>query len=147
MALFRKPNVDKLVSEGDIEGLVKALGYEKDSPVHLSARSELEKFGDQAVDHLINALNDKEKFMRWQAALCLGRIGDQRAVEPLIAALEDEDSVVRKCAAGVLGNLGDQRAVKPLITALENNKKIGGFDVHYEVTEALKKLGVKPKRE
>jgi len=79
--LFGPPNVEKLKAKSDVKGLIKALGYEKDSRV------------------------------RRDAAGALGKIGDARAVEPLIAALKDEDKDVRTAAARVLGQIRDARAV------------------------------------
>ena len=146
MALFGKPNIEKMEAEGDIAGLVEALGYEKDAIVYISARAALEKLGQQAVEPLINALKDKKEFLRWQAALLLGTIKDTQAVDALIEALQDPAEIVRRSAAGALGMIGDQRAVEPLLKVLANEKPTGKYDVHYEATKALEKLGNKPKK-
>src|SRR5664280_1497750 len=73
MGLFGPPNVEKMKAKRDVKGLIKALGYQKNSCVRKSA-----------VD-------------------ALGQIGDARAVEPLSAALKDSDSGVQKAAAGAVG--------------------------------------------
>ena len=145
MALFGKPNIEKMEAEGGIAGLVEALGNEKDAIVQLSARGALQRFGQQAVEPLINALKDKNTFLRWQTALVLGNIKDTRAVDALIEALQDPVEIVRRTAAGALGMIGDQRAIEPLLKVLANEKPTGKYDVHYEATKALEKLGYKPK--
>jgi HEAT repeat protein len=88
MSLFGPPNIDKMKAKRDVQGLIKALSYLKDSSV------------------------------RWNAASALGELGDSRAVEQLIAALRDESFVVRENVARALGVIGDARAVEPLIAAL-----------------------------
>jgi len=61
----KKPDVEALKKNKDVDGLIKALGYQKDIPV------------------------------RWEAAAALGTIGDKRAVEPLIGALKDSSYSVQ----------------------------------------------------
>ena len=68
MPLFGPPNVKKLIAKGNVKGLIKALGY------------------------------DKDRIVRVNAVEALGKIGDTRAVEPLIAALKDKDKDVRIAA-------------------------------------------------
>ncbi len=87
---FGTPNVLKMSEKLDVEGLIKALGYEKDCDV------------------------------RRKAAKALGKIGDSRAVEPLMRAINDSDSEVRCAAAKALGEIGDYRAVGPLTKALDD---------------------------
>lgn len=90
MGMFdRKPNVEKLEARRDVEGLMKALRY------------------------------DKNWSVREEATSALGDIADARAIEPLIKALEDEDRDVREEAAEALIKIGDERAVDPLIQYLE----------------------------
>ena len=56
----------------------------------------LGEIGDsRAIEPLIQALKDKDKYIREWAADALGEIGNERAVEPLIEALKDEYSSVR----------------------------------------------------
>jgi HEAT repeat protein len=66
------PNVQKMSERLDIEGLIKALGYEKDCDV------------------------------RWHAAKALGEIGDSRAAGPLTKALDDTCVDVRASAKEAL---------------------------------------------
>jgi HEAT repeat protein len=105
----------------DIEGLIKALGYEKDSDVRRKAANALGKIGDsRAVEPLIRALNDSDRDVRWHAAKALGKIGDSRAVEPLIRALNNENPYVRYGAATSLTKIGEL-AFEPLINALNES--------------------------
>jgi cyclophilin family peptidyl-prolyl cis-trans isomerase/HEAT repeat protein len=60
------------------------------------------------------ALRDADPFVRRQAALAAGRIGDSAATGPLIAALADSTPLVRATAAFALGLLKGGRAVAPL---------------------------------
>lgn len=75
---------------------------------------------DEAAALLIPLLQDRNEFVRQEAAYALGRTGSHLAVEPLIEALErDRKSSVRGAAAVALGQIGDDRAAGPLIRALE----------------------------
>jgi len=84
-----EPNIDKLYRKKDIKGLVKALGYKKDSSI------------------------------RENAARCLGRINGNIPVESLIATLKDSNTEVRKATVNALGDLKDKRAIEPLIALLK----------------------------
>jgi HEAT repeat protein len=66
----------------------------------------LEKMGKPAVDYLIHALKDPDKWVRYVAADALGNIGDSCCVENLIEALKDGDQDVRFAVAGALGKVG-----------------------------------------
>ena len=68
---------------------------------------------NQIVKRLIEALKDKDRDVRRDAANALGEIKDARAVEPLIKALKDEDNYVREQAAAALGKIRGKREVKP----------------------------------
>lgn len=60
------------------------------------------------------ALRDSDPFVRRQAALAAGRIGDSAAVDPLIATLGDSSAAVRASAAFALGLLKPPTALGPL---------------------------------
>ena len=60
------------------------------------------------VDELVQSLlGDSSYKVRTQAAIVLGKLGDQRAVAGLVEALKDESDAVRGAAASSLGKLGD----------------------------------------
>lgn len=93
----------------------------------------------EAVEPLLELLDDESEKVCGTAALALGRIGDKRALTPLIERLEDESAYVRASAAKALGSLGDKRAMKPLKSALTDDTP----QVRKAATEALKRLGAK----
>jgi HEAT repeat protein len=166
--LFWPPNVDELKAKIDVDGLIKALEYEKDRQVQCDAAKALGKIGNErAVEPLINALKNKEGNVRRESAEALGKIGDTRAVEPLVKALgygsygpesivveslvkmgkpavepliqamKDKNRYVRKGAAYVFFETGDARAVEPLVKALGDEYD----DVCKVVGDALVKIG------
>ena len=82
------------------------------------ATRALSELGQPAVEKLIEALHDKDEFVRKQSILALGEIKDAAAVEPLIENLKDEDWWIRLTSAAALEKIGDPRgrdAVKPLL--------------------------------
>ncbi|NLF77026.1 MAG: HEAT repeat domain-containing protein [Chloroflexi bacterium] len=122
MPLFGPPNVEKLKAKGNLQGLIKALTYQKDQSVRYNAAKALGEIrGANTVEPLIAALRDSSEDVREAATRALGEIGDARAVEPLIAAFKDAGFPAREAAAKALGQLGDARAVDPLITALKES--------------------------
>lgn len=66
----------------------------------------IEKMGAEAVDPLIDALQDKEGTVRKFAGSLLGRIGDPRAIEPLGMALYDMHHDVGNASAEALARFG-----------------------------------------
>lgn len=101
-------------------------------------RNALETLAGKAVESLIVALHDSNKYIRENAAFVLGKIKDVRAVDPLINVLQrDTERDVRSSAARGLGLIKDSRAIQPLFTALLD-PEIG---VHIAVTSALNKMG------
>src|SRR5216683_2612088 len=60
-------------------------------------------------------LRHPDPFVRRQAALAAGRIGDALAVDPLVAALEDSAPAVQAAVAFALGLLKPPRAVASLL--------------------------------
>jgi HEAT repeat protein len=86
---IEKPDIEKMVQERDVEGVLGALGLE-DSNVRFLALDALARMN----------------------------VKDLRAVEPLIAALEDESPIVRLAAVAVLSDyIGDPRVVEALTIA------------------------------
>ena len=139
MQLFnfsRRPNVQELKSQEDVEGLIDALNYQEDHNIRLAAASALGTMGDgRAVEPLIAALDD-ERGVNEVAALALGEIGDLRAVEPLTKTLGDENWEVRSSAAKALGKIGDGRAVDPLVNLLGDRNE----NVRWHTSQALEAI-------
>lgn len=74
----------------------------------------------RAVETLIDALNDKKKWVRWQAAKALGAIGDSRAVPFLVAALQNGNNLMRNYASRALAQIGGPVAEEALLTGFRN---------------------------
>jgi bilin biosynthesis protein len=129
-------SVEKMEKKRDVDGLIEIL--RRDNWTHKrKAAAALERIGAPAVEALIIALEDENRYVRRMAALILGTIKDRRAVEPLIKALKDRDTNVRRYAADSLGKLKDKRAIEPLILALKEEKD----SVRWIIALALQKLG------
>ena len=77
MPNFFEPNIKKLESKKNIEGLIKALSYQKDVQIRIDA------------------------------AQALGNIADIRAIDPLLSSLIKEDERVREAACKALRKIGD----------------------------------------
>jgi len=138
LGLF-KPNVRRMKVKKDVEGLIKALNYERDHDVRMGAAEALGEIGDKrAVEPLIQALK-ADSYLQARAAWALGEIGDKRAVKPLIPALQGElDTEVTLYATQTLIKIGEP-AVKPLIQALKRKDS----DVRARAAEALGEIGDK----
>lgn len=140
MGLFGPPNVEKLKAKGDIKGLIKALGYSKDTHICQSAYSALVEIGSAAVDSLTIALEDKNSDVRLLVVKALSQINDTRVIKLLIAALEDMDDNVRQAALHSLGQLvgkmKGERDVKGLMKIL-GHKPERGAEVIKQAVMAL----------
>lgn len=177
MALNKyKVDVDQLMAENDVDGLIDALGHE-DFIVRKEATRALKYVGDEravpalirsmeyedwnskfsvlgtvranaaealgklqsldAVEPLIERLDDPDTEVRWKAAEALGKIGETTALEPLIYTLNDPDGDVRKQAAKSLGELGDPDGIEALIEALKDRD----WPVRKNAATALGRIG------
>lgn len=104
-----------------------------------------------AVEPLIQVLDDSDKVLRAKAIWALGEIRDARAVPTLLTLLNDRDVRIRAEAARALGKLGDPRAIPPLISLLGEEREVPeasgdywhleGCWVNERAVEALRKLG------
>lgn len=89
MGIFeRKPNVEQMKAERDIEGLISALRH-RDQEVQKSAAQALGNLRDsKAVEALIKALDDKNSDVEWAAGFALAEIAkaarDERAAQAAI---------------------------------------------------------------
>jgi len=113
------PNIEKLKDKQDIEGLIKALEYGRDSEVWWAALEALVEIGEPSVEPLIETLEDEDRIVRGRAELALGKIRDERAVEPLINSFRDGDDE----AAWALVWIGEP-AIKPLIDVLKDKANV-----------------------
>ena len=66
---------------------------------------------EQEIEELIQALQDDDEDVRWDAVSALGKIGE-KAVPALIQALQDDDEDVRYHAAYALRDIGTTETLK-----------------------------------
>lgn len=120
-----QPTNEMEYQEGEIPGLIKALGDE-DAHIRLRAVRKLGETKDvRAVDGLIGALKDEEDYVRWNAAEALGKIGDERAINPLIAALKDKRETVQKDAMKALTRFANQTAFDAVLNYEKARSRTG----------------------
>lgn len=160
MGLFGPPNVEKMKAKRDVEGLIKALDYQKEPGIRKAAAAALGQLGDaRAVAPLIAALRDG--YLRKTAAEALDHLGWQPtqdengarylivmgevdkcaaigapAVEPLILALKGGEEKFQEAVMQKLGEIADPRAFEPLIGMLN----LSGFDYQHQRYAAIQAL-------
>jgi HEAT repeat protein len=88
-----------------------------DGITRVKARHALILSGDKAVKPLIEALTDRNQWVRWEAAKALGQIGNSAATNALVKALEDRMFDVRWLAAQGLITIGPE-AIIPVLNVL-----------------------------
>ena len=127
MGLF-KPNVERLAQKRDVKGLAKALFYEKDPNVRCAAAKALDKIGDiQAVEPLVAALRDTDKYVQKAASQALVQMGE-KAVGPLVEVVTGDLGIieygtkldVRRMAAESLAAIASMTEVDGLIAAFSS---------------------------
>jgi len=136
MGLFGPPNIEKMKAKKDVKGLIKALGYKKDSSVCETAAKALVSIGESAVEPLIAALERTSWDVRWRAVRTLGKIGNQRAIKPLIDVLKDP--TVCSEAVEALGRIG-KPATDSLIAVLKDESQY--WFVREAAAKKLRKIG------
>jgi HEAT repeat protein len=105
----------------------------------------LEKFGKPAIEYLLKALDDEDKWVRYMAADALGNIGDVRSIERLIPLLDDNDQDVRFATAYALGNIGHPSAAEALTRTCTRDNcfvKVAAEEALQKVSEGQK--GIAP---
>jgi HEAT repeat protein len=84
-----------------------------------AAKSILSIGGVESVPHLLPLLNDKDEFVRREAAYALGLTHSRSATAALSdVLLNDKEDGVRGAAAVALGDIGDEAAVIALVGTL-----------------------------
>lgn len=109
---------------------------DKNNPNRVDAVVNLQKFGQPAVEFLVMALTDEDRWVRYLAADALANMGATHAVDHLIALLRDPDQDVRFAAAAALGKLGDTKAIRNLEEVI---RKDNGY-VKVAAEEALERI-------
>jgi HEAT repeat protein len=125
----------KLEFQEETVGLVAGLEIPQLLKIQLLGITQSEK----AIPELVQALEDEDSFVRWNAAEALGHIGSETVVPQLIQLLEDEDSFVRMRATDILGHIGSE-VITPQIVKLRKDKN--NF-VRNSAADALKRLDQK----
>jgi HEAT repeat protein len=90
------------------------------------ARRALVEMGESAVPYLVDALNKRKGWVRWEAAKALGQIPGAAATAALVAALGDKNFDVRWLAAEGLIFRG-REALVPLMQALIEKSDLAWF--------------------
>ena len=91
----------------------------------------------QALEDLLEALEDVDDATREEAAKALGTIADPRSLDALISACGDEYWSVRAHAGSALAKIGGERAAESLISLF--NDPI--MEVRNQAVEAATSLG------
>src|SRR5204863_7647773 len=87
------------------------------------------------------ALRHPDPFVRRQAALAAGRIGDAQAVDPLVAALADSGPAVQAAVAFALGLVKSRRAIAPLLALARAVPAVRQGPPQTEAVSAIAKTG------
>lgn len=83
--------------------------------------AQLGRQNTEAVEPLVEFLNDDDSEIRAQAAKMLGDVRYEPAAEPIILLLSDAEARVQLFAAEALGRIGYEDAVNPIVDMLEAN--------------------------
>jgi HEAT repeat protein len=129
--------IQELKAKKDIDGLIKALEYEKDgfevdsATIRDNAADALGEIGaKKAVNPLIQALHDASPNVQNSAIEALGKIGDRRAIEPIKqCVIETDEKEVRGHGIAVLKNdfdlsMAELREIFLASKADEKSKKV-----------------------
>ena len=131
------PKVERLQEEGDTEALIKLLSFKRKAEVRMQAAVALgEMTAEDAIDSLIERLDDEDEGVRAAAAVALGSIGDQSVIPSLINLLKDENAVAREGALQALVMFKAQ-AVDPVVGSLSSND----MDFRDELVNVLSEIG------
>lgn len=91
----------------------------------------------EAMTVLLAAVNDKDSYVRTEACVVLGKLGNPKAIEPLAKVLKNDTfSDVRAAAADALGAFQDKKAAMALAASVESQD----FLVAHSCLGSLKKL-------
>jgi len=91
----------------------------KRSPETEKSLEALKKFARPIVEHLIDSLNDEDKWVRYLAAEALGNLADPRAITPLELFQSDGDPDLRFVSCQSLKKIADVRDI------LTDSRKMG----------------------
>jgi HEAT repeat protein len=98
------PNIDRLLADKDLDGLVQVLSHKRSELRCQAVQALAELGGEQAVTGIIGALGDQDEQVNATATTCLRQLG-QQAGPQLTAALGHEAETVSQAAFALLGEL------------------------------------------
>ena len=103
MNIFGPPNIEKLKNKGNINKLIRALGYKDNHGVRTNAAKALGELENNiAIPDLVLALDDPHAEVRKAAVNALGKIHDESVVDKIAQKLADEDFSVQEATIHVL---------------------------------------------
>lgn len=121
------------------EKLITKLKDSESEVVKASIVEEIGNTGDhRAIRPLIDALNDTDIRVRWNAIQGLARFGDECMV-PLLRTLESSDHFLRRNVVQAVGEISSPDAVQKLVSMLMFDESDRG--VLIQVIRALGKIG------
>jgi hypothetical protein len=134
-----------------VRELVERLKHSDDFRVRLQAALELGKSAEpDALDPLIEALNDQNASVRTAAAAALGQLGDEDAIPALKEKRLDRSEAVRKQIKATLAALAGEAGDRPArllvkIGAMRNQTAVKSRQIEAELEkESRKKLDELP---
>jgi hypothetical protein len=127
-----------------LEDVLKKLKSKKE-PERTKAADQLGRLGGkQAIDALIEALNDPEWYVRWHAASSLELLHPPEALEALITAAADgEFGKANDNAIAALGAYNDERSAQLLLKILETGGYYAGV-AGYALAKRKDARAIKP---
>ena len=137
-----KPDVDKMMSKRDVEGLIDALDYTKDTNVRSRAAQALgDVFDGRVVGALGKALKDEDAGVRMDAVHSLGRVKVPHSMEVLALALKDPDPGIRSLAQKMLISHVHSLKVEPDVDGLVMAMKSEDNYIRLNAVSALGEVG------
>lgn len=140
MLLFGPPNIAKLQAKHDVDGLIKALHYDKDVTICQDAAKALGHLRDpQAIGPLTKLLNDTkgDDQVRTAAIWALATIGTPESLEQIVNRLDDKTLTVRQAAAEALGRAAIPDHTAPLLDVFKRRD----HEMYPAVLHALVAIG------
>jgi len=104
-----------------------------------NARRILVEIGSDAVPILIKALDNKEKWVRWEAIKALGQIADPAATGALINLLDNPEFDMRWMAAEGLIAIGRATIVPLLKTLVERSNSLLLYEGTHHVLHDIRR--------
>jgi CubicO group peptidase (beta-lactamase class C family) len=133
------PQENQFTDEGAIRVIINKFS-DIDPYVNGEAVNEIIQYGNDAVDLLIESLQNENSNVRWCSAIALGKIAPDgvRSIPFLTQALSDSDSNVRWCSVIALGNFN--QAAEAVIPELLNLLYDGDENIRWASFIAIKKI-------